>query len=335
MRFGNIQAAYLLWLVVFLAIFYFWAARIRARALAGLAEAGLLAEIASSVDTERRKLKVFLVVAAVFLIVLSLMRPQWGFSWQEVKKKGFDILIAIDTSKSMLAEDVRPNRLERSKLAVKDFVHNLKGDRVGLIAFSGSAFLQCPLTTDYNGFILMLDDLSVSTIPKGGTSVTDAIVEAIVTYRGQAQEEKILVLMTDGEDHAGNAVKAAERAKKDGIKIYCIGIGTSEGELIPVTDENGRQTFLKDREGNVVKTRLDEETLQKIARMTGASYVRASGAGFGLDALYREKLSGMEKRTFEEKLKKRYKERFQIPLTLAILLLIAELFISERKKQNE
>jgi len=334
MRFGNIQAAYLLWLVFFLAVFYFWAAAKRKRALARLAEEGLLAEIASSVDTERRKLKAFLVVTAVFLIVIALMRPQWGFSWQEVKKKGFDILIAIDTSKSMLAEDVRPNRLERTKLAVKDLLRKLKGDRVGLIAFSGNAFLQCPLTTDYNGFILMLDDLSVSTIPKGGTSVTGAIIEAIVTYKGQAREEKVLVLMTDGEDHEGNAVKAAERARKDGIKIYCIGIGTTEGELIPVTDEDGRQTFLKDREGNVVKTRLSEETLEKIARATGGSYIRASGAGFGLDTLYREKLSGMQKRTFEEKLKKRYKERFQIPLFLAVVLLIAEIFVSERKNTN-
>ncbi len=334
MRFGNIDAAYLLWLILFLGIFYGWALKKRARALRILAGENILPEITASWNPKRRRLKIICIITAILLIVISLMRPQWGFSWEEVKKKGVDILIAIDTSKSMLAEDVKPNRLERSKLAVRDLLGKLQGDRVGLIAFSGGAFLQCPLTSDYNGFILSLNDLSVDSIPKGGTSISSAISEAVKVYKGQGQDEKTLVIITDGEDHEGDPVRAAEAAAKEKIKIFCVGIGTSEGELIPVKDEKGRISFLKDREGEVIKTRLDEDTLRKIASITGGLYVRARGAQFGLDILYREKFSKMEKKVFGDKLTKRYREKFQIPLFIAVLLLASEIFINERKKTD-
>jgi len=334
MRFGNIDASYFLWLVLFLGFFYAWALRKRTRALEALADKNLLPKIAASRNPARQRLKAIFVIAALFLIIVSFMKPQWGFSWEEVRKKGVDILIAMDTSKSMLAEDVKPNRLERSKLAVRDLLVKLGGDRVGLIAFSGSAFLQCPLTSDYSGFVLSLNDLSTDTIPKGGTSISSAIWEAIKAYKSQAPDEKILVIITDGEDHEGDPGRAAETARKEKIKIFCVGIGTHEGELIPVKDETGQRVFLKDRGGNVVKTRLDEATLEKIARITGGLYVRARGAEFGLDVLYRERFSKMEKRVFEDKVTKRYRERFQIPLFLAFLLLAAEIFIGERRNTN-
>jgi len=334
MKFGNPQLAYLLWLLVALAVFYLWAFKKRKKAMEAFAQKELLIELTSSLDKGKQKLKIFLVFMAVFLCLFSLIRPQWGFHWEEVKRTGLDILIAIDTSKSMLAEDVRPNRLERSKLAVKDLIKKLKGDRIGLIAFSGSAFLQCPLTIDYNGFMLSLDNLSVDTIPKPGTSISSAIKEAIKSYEGGLKKYKILVLITDGEEHEGDSIKAAEQAKKDGIKIFCIGIGTKEGELIPITDERGDRAFLKDREGNVVKTRLDETILQKIALTTGGSYVRATGAEFGLDLIYEEKLSKMEKRELKSKLRKRYEDRYQIPLAFAVILLFIEYFISERRNSK-
>lgn len=331
MRFGNIQAAYLLWLIVGLFIFYLWSFARRKRAMEAFAQKELLAELMPSVDKRGKKLRVFLVFVAVLFCLFSLMRPQWGFEWEEIKRKGIDILIAIDTSKSMLAEDVKPNRLERSKLAVKDLVRKLKGDRIGLIAFSGTAFLQCPLTVDYNGFILSLDNLSVDIIPKGGTSISSAIREAIKTYRDNPSKYKALVLITDGEDHEGDLIKAAEKARKEGIKIFCIGIGTKEGELIPVSNGRfSRRAFLKDKEGKIVKTRLDEDTLKEIAMITGGSYVRATGTEFGLDLIYEERLSKMEKREFESKMRKHYKERFQIFLGLALLLLLIEPFISGR-----
>jgi len=334
LRFGDINAAYLLWGVLLAALFYIWAFNKRRETLERFAQKELLKDIAASASEKRRKYKIFLIIAALFFSVITLMRPQLGFKWQEVKRVGLDILIAIDTSKSMLARDVKPNRLERSKLAVKDLVKKLKGDRIGLIAFSGKAFLQCPLTADYNGFILSLDGLSVDSIPRGGTSISSAIKEAIGVFRNEPQNYRVLVIITDGEDHEGDLLRAAQEADREKIKIFCIGIGTTEGELIPVTDERDRQVFLKDPEGNIVKTRLDEDALQKIAYATGGSYIHATGAEFGLDLLYKEKLSKMEKRSFESKMVKQYEERFQIPLALAILFLVIEAFIGERKPER-
>ncbi|RLB95690.1 MAG: hypothetical protein DRH50_03415 [Deltaproteobacteria bacterium] len=333
MRFANLGALHLLWLVVLLAIFYFWSFKKRLKTMQHFAATDLIADLTSSLDKRKQRVKVILIISAVFLIVLSFLRPQWGFHWQEVKRKGLDIIIAVDTSKSMLASDVKPNRLERAKLAIKDFTRHLQGDRVGLIAFAGEAFLQCPLTVDYGGFLLSVDSLNVNTIPRGGTSISRAIREAIRSYEGGLKKYKVLILITDGEDHEGNPEKAAEEAKKEGLKVFCIGIGTPEGELITIMDKKGNKSFLKDSQGNVVKTRLDETTLQKIALTTGGSYIRSGATEFGLNLIYEEKLSKMEKRELESKLAKHFEERFQIPLALAFLFLFGELFVSERKKK--
>ena len=335
MKFGNLNALYLLWLVVGLVLFYLWVFKKRKKAMEAFAQSELLNQLTLSLDRRKQVIKAVLIVIAVFLCVFSLLQPRWGFSWQEVKRKGLDILIAIDTSKSMLATDVKPNRLGRSKLAVKDLIKKIKGDRIGLIAFSGDAFLQCPLTVDYNGFLLSLESLDTDTIPKPGTAITAAIGEAIKSYEGVSKEYKVLVIITDGEDHEGELSKITERAKKEGIKIFCIGIGTREGELIPVVNDKGRKTFLKDKDGNFVKSRLNERLLQKIALATQGSYVRATGAEFGLDLIYEQKLSRMQKRDIEGRMAKKYKERFQIPLALAFLLLLIEPFLIPVRKKNQ
>ncbi|OQX53590.1 MAG: hypothetical protein B5M48_03165 [Candidatus Omnitrophica bacterium 4484_213] len=332
MRFANLGALHLLWIIVALAGFYLWSSKKRKATMERFAKKNLIADLTSSLDKRNQRVKIILMILAVFLIVLSFLRPQWGFHWQEIKRKGLDIIIAVDTSKSMLATDVKPNRLERTKLALKDFTRHLKGDRVGLIAFTGEAFLQCPLTVDYGGFLLSVNSLNVNIIPRGGTSISKAIKEAMRSYEGGLKKYKVLILISDGEDHESNPEKAAEEAKKEGVKIFCIGIGTPQGELITLTDEKGNKTFLKDRQGNVVKSRLDETTLQKIALATGGSYVRSGATEFGLDLIYKEKLSKMEKRELESKLARQFEERFQIPLVLAFLLLLGELFISERRK---
>lgn len=331
MTFGNFHAIYYLWLLPALVLFYIWSHKKRTRAMEAFADRELLVHLTPSMDRKRQNMKALVILLSVFAIALSLMRPQWGFEWKEVTRSGIDILIAIDTSKSMLAEDVKPNRLERSRLAVKDLIQKLHGDRIGLIAFAGSAFLQCPLTADYSGFMLSLDDLNVNTLPKGGTSLSNAIKTALDSYEGGKKKYKALVIITDGEDHEGNAAEWAEKAKEQGIKIFTIGIGTREGELIPVTDESGSRTFLKDRSGNVIKTSLEEKTLQDIALATGGSYVKSTATEFGLALIYEEKLSKMEKREVENKMIRKYYERYQIPLAIALLLLCAEPFIRERK----
>jgi Ca-activated chloride channel homolog len=291
------------------------------------AQKELLAGLLDRIDPARQRLKAVLLVICVLLSLFSLMRPQWGFRWQEVKRRGLDILVALDTSKSMLARDILPSRLERAKLALRDLTGSLKGDRIGLIAFAGTAFLQCPLTVDYGGFLLALEDTDVQTIPRGGTSLTGAIHEALRSYAGGLNKYKVLIIITDGEDHEGDALEAARKAKAEGIRIFCIGVGSREGELITFADEGGAG-YLKDREGNVVKSRLDEGLLQRIALETGGSYIRSTSREFGLDLLYQERLSKMEKQDFESKLSKLYDERFQIFLGLALILLLVEPFIS-------
>jgi len=332
MRFAREYYAIGLWLVPALAFFFVWAFRRRKSLMRAFAEDELLKDIASKVNFGRHKVKNSILVIVIIFSVLALAQPQWGFQWREVKRVGLDILIAIDTSKSMLASDVKPDRLERSKLAVKDLVRKLEGDRIGLIAFSGTAFLQCPLTVDYNGFMLALNDLGAGTIPRGGTSISSAIKEAIKSYEGGQKKYKALIIITDGEDHEGDPVKLAREAQKNGVKIFCIGIGTAAGELIQLTDETGRKSFLKDKEGNVVKSRLNENVLKEIALITGGAYIRSSGAQFGLDVIYDDKLSRMEKREIKAQMSKLYHERFQIPLAIAFLLLMIEPFISDRKR---
>jgi len=334
MKYGAPYMAVWLWLIAALLLFYRFAKMTREKALKKFASGDVLNEISGSVDHKKRILKIRIIIISGLLIVFSLMRPQWGFKWQEVKRQGLDILIALDTSKSMLAEDVLPNRLDRARLAIKDLIKNLHGDRVGLIVFSGKAFLQCPLTVDYDGFLLSLDDVDVETIPIGGTSLSSAIYTAIGSYEGGKNKHKILIIITDGEDLEGGIDKAIEDAKNDKITIYCVGIGDPEGELIPVTDNTGKKTFLKDADGNVVKTRLMENLLQRMAIETGGIYVRATGAQFGLDLIYDEKLSKLEKQEFESKMEKRYNERYQIPLVLAMILLFIEMLVGDRKKQQ-
>jgi Ca-activated chloride channel family protein len=323
---------YLLWLVPMLVGFYFWAAKRKQRILHRFAQKDLLPQLSASVNIRIQRLKNVLTVAAVGLILFSFMRPQWGFHWQQVKRKGLDIIIAVDTSKSMLAGDVKPNRLERAKLAIKDFIRHLKADRIGLVAFAGNAFLQCPLTVDYAGFCLSLDDLNVNIIPRPGTNLSSAIQQALRAYEGGLKKYKVLILITDGENHESDPIKAAELAKKEGVKIFCIGIGSPQGELISLVDEQGHKTFLKDRQGNIVKTRLNESILQKIALTTGGSYVRAAATEFGLDLIYQRRLSKMEKRQLQTKMAKQYEERFQIPLFLAFLLLMADFFTKENRR---
>ncbi|MBU1125803.1 MAG: VWA domain-containing protein [Candidatus Omnitrophica bacterium] len=332
MRFARLE---LLWffigIVAALIAFFAWAFDARKRTEARFAQENLLHELLSYVDARKQRIKATLLIIGVGLGFFALLRPQWGFHWQEVKRKGLDIFIALDTSTSMRAQDIKPSRLQRAKLAVRDLVRQLKGDRIGLIAFAGTAFVQCPLTVDYSGFLSSLESVDTDTIPRAGTSLSSAIREALRSCEGASAQYKVVVIITDGEDHEGNPLEAAEEAKKKGVVIYCIGVGTSEGELILLEEKGTAKEYLKDKNGNVVKSRLDERILQNIALTTGGSYLHATPLEFGLDLLYREKISKREKYEFESKMAKRYEEQFQIPLALACLFILTEALISERR----
>ncbi len=291
----------------------------------------MMSEIAATFSFNKQIWKYALLVFAFIFAVAALARPQWGFQWQEIHRQGLDIIVAIDTSKSMLTQDVKPNRLERTKLAVKDLLQKLDGDRIGLLAFAGDAFLVSPLTVDYSGFMLSLNDLSTRTISRGGTSISEAIQEAIKGYENILAKYKAIIIITDGENLEGDPLAAAKKAKEKGIKIYCVGVGTREGELIRVQNEKGELEFLKDEKGNFIKSKLDETILQKIARVTGGAYVRASGGKFGMDLIYEQQLAKLEKRDFKSKMEKKYYERFQIPLAISLALLLTETFLNTRK----
>ncbi len=271
-------------------------------------------------------------IQAIYLVIgmmcaiIALARPQWGKTEEVIKREGLDILIAVDVSKSMLTQDVRPTRLERTQWAIKDLVKQLKGDRVGLMAFAGEAFMMCPLTLDYSGFLLSVDDLSPSVIPRGGTSISVAIQEAIRNYEKAAGHDKALVIITDGEELEGDALTAARKAKDQHIKIFTVGVGTKEGDLIEFVDDKGSTQFLKDDKGNVVKSRLNEDLLQSIAYETGGAYVRSSPTEFGLDFLYDKQLALIPKQELEAKKSIQYHDRFQWPLTIAIIFFILAFF---------
>ena len=296
------------------------------------AAAHLLGRLTRNVSPRRRLLKKGLWLLALFCCFLALARPQYGFKWVEVKRKGIDILLALDTSKSMLTEDIRPNRLERAKLAIIDFVGQLEGDRVGLLPFAGSAFLMCPLTIDYSAFEESLTTVNTATIPRGGTDLAKAIAVAESTLQGNANH-KILILLTDGENLEGDALAAAARAAQNGMTIFTVGVGTTEGELIPVPT-GGPGNFVKDESGKFITSRLDEKALTAIAEAAGGLYVPLGKNGEGLERIYQQKLSLIPKKELAEKKHKEPLERFSWPLGAAILLLMMEFIISGRKSER-
>ncbi len=322
MHFADPRMLHLLWLLPLLAWLLHALYYRRQSRLSRVVALKLLPEGTTQFSLRRGRLKAALFLFGVAATILALARPQWGYAMREVKRQGLDILIAVDVSKSMLTQDVTPNRLQRTKLAIKDLVKKLKGDRVGIIAFAGDAFLVCPLTIDYNGFLMGMSDLDADTIPRGGTNISSAIEEAVKTYGDKNQPYKVLVLVTDGEDLEGDVLKIARKAKDKGIRIFTVGIGTQEGDLI--RSGTAASEFLKDSEGNYVKSQLNENLLQQIAYITGGAYVRSSGAQFGLDYLYERQLAPIEKHEIEHKIEKKYYERFQWFLALALMAFALE-----------
>ncbi len=315
--------------IVLLVFFFKRMQQQRQRELAKFASPHLLGKLCVSVSGKRRTIKKIVLLVAIACCFTALARPQYGVKWVDVKRKGIDILFAIDTSKSMLAEDVRPNRLQRAKYGVLDFVGQLEGDRVGLMPFAGSAFLMCPMTIDYNAFESSLQALDTSIIPKGGTDLAAVINEAEAVLSNEANH-KILVLITDGENLEGDALQAAKRATEKGMTIYTVGVGTSEGELIPLI-RNGKTGFVKDATGKFITSHLDEKSLIAIAEATSGLYVPLGASGEGLQTIYQRKLSLVPKEEVSEKRHKVPLERFVWPLGVAIILLTIEFLVGGRK----
>jgi Ca-activated chloride channel family protein len=333
MKFGNLNYLYLLWLIPGLVFFYVYAFRAKDKAIQAFCNLHLSGKLMLFVNRRRQHFKAALLILAVLFMVLALVRPKWGFQWEEVKRRGVDIIIALDVSQSMLAEDVKPNRLERAKREITDLLSILEGDRIGLVAFAGAAFVQCPLTLDYGAVSIFLDYLDTDLIPLPGTALGTAIRTATGAFSEREKKSKALILITDGEGHEGDAIAAAEEAKQQGIKIFAIGIGKEGGAPIPLPGGSGG--FKKDANGELILTKLDEVTLQKIALDTGGSYVRSVTGNLDLEEIYQK---GIKEHVAEKELKstrrKRWEERFQWFAFAAFLLVVAESLLSEKKRST-
>ncbi len=334
MRFANPQ---MLWLLLaippVLLVFFWWSGRKRQQLLTQFIQARLLPGLTVGISATRQKIRLGCLVLAVACLIVALARPQWGFDWEELKQRGLDIVVAIDTSKSMLAEDIPPNRLVRAKLAALELMQRAKSDRLGLVAFAGTAFLQCPLTIDDAAFRQSVEALDVNSIPQGGTALASAIETALTAYK-EGDNYRILVLFTDGEDHDSGALEAAESAAKEGLRIFTVGIGTAEGELLRIKNAQGGSDYVRDEQGNVVKSHLNERLLQQIAGATeGGFYLPLRGAK-AIDTLYDQGLAKLPKSQHQEKFVRQYHERYHWPLAVAIVLLLVEMLFPERKRER-
>ncbi|MGA1875870.1 MAG: vWA domain-containing protein [bacterium] len=339
MKFENPAWFFLFFLIPALAVLLFQARRRRYRALKKFGNVGLLTKLSSAAfGFKRYYQKYTLFLLALSFLILALARPQWGAKMQTIKRKGLDLLIALDTSQSMLAEDIKPNRIERAKYEVGHFIDKLQGDRIGIICFAGTSFVQCPLTLDYAAAKIFLKAIDTHIIPKGGTAIGEAIHKARSTFIKEERKHKVLILLTDGEDHQSNPLEAATEAAREGIRIYTIGLGSAIGEPIPLKDEHDFHAgYLKDRQGNIVMSKLDQTTLEQIASLADGKYYHASTGEMELDKVFQE-IAFMEKKELHSKKYVQYEERFHYFLLPALFLLFLEFFLgdlSRGKKQRE
>jgi len=330
----NFGAPNWLWALAFLPLLVLLYARAERRSAIKLREfvsPRLLPQLAGNVNRVRRAIRFAFVLFALALATIALAKPRWGYTYEDVKRRGLDLLFAVDTSRSMLSNDVAPNRLERVKLAAQDLITELQGDRAGLIAFAGRAFLQAPLTIDYDAAVESINDLDTKTIPEGGTNISEAIALATQTFGKSAMGNRALIIFTDGEELSGDAVSEAKKAADAGVKIFTIGVGTAQGSLIPV-EGNGEAGFVKDAKGQVVKSKLDENRLREIAQATGGIYLHLESGPQTMRQLYAAGLSKLKTAEIDARLSSRPIERYEWPLAGAIVALIASLFINDRKR---
>ncbi len=332
MRFFDPQSFWILLGVLALGVFIFWAIGRKKQLLARFGDLPLVLKNAPYISFGRQRTKAILLLLGLALIVLTLARLQFGTHLEMVKREGIDIIVALDVSNSMLAQDMKPSRLEQAKQEIREIIGRLKGDRIGLVAFAGEGFIQCPLTVDYAAAQMLLGVMDNTSVSRQGTSISSAIEAAQRAYDQKDKQHKVMLLLTDGEDHEGNAAEMADKARQDGVRIYTIGIGSPQGEPIPVLDQSGRQLgFKKDQSGEVIVSRLDEETLQKIALATGGKYYHAGQGEIALDRIFDE-IAKLEKKELEGTLVTKYEDRYQLPLLLAMVLVVGEFFFPERKK---
>ncbi len=334
MRFAEPMFLWGLLTLPLFALLFVYAYHRRKKLAARFVSLSMLPKLSTSVSPWRRLAKVTLLLFAIAFLFVALARPQWGRKMEHIERRGLDLVLLQDISLSMLAEDVKPNRLTRSRHEISSFLESLSGDRVGLVAFSGEAQVMVPLTLDYGTVQMMLRELTPGWLMPG-TNLENAIRKGMSLYKnsGSAGQYSVMILMSDGEELEAAAVNAAKEAAEMGIRIYTIGIGSREGVPIPVPSKNGEVAYKKDMQGNIVTTRLEDGTLQEIASVTGGLYFYASPGEFQLQKVLTE-IASLEKKEQASDRMENYQDRYQIFLGLAALLFLIEALVSERGRKR-
>lgn len=326
-RFANIELLYLLLAVPAMAVLFEVMMRKRGRMMARFGSANAVKRLAPEVSVARLRVKFWLFAAAFALLVVAAARPQMGSKLREVEREGVEIMVALDVSNSMLASDFSPNRLERTKYAVSRVIEGLSEERIGVVVFAGDAYVQLPITSDYLTARNFVERISPTQVTKQGTAIGAALDLATSAFSSDSEGSRVVILVTDGENHEDDALKAAERAAERGVKVYTIGIGTPEGAPINIDGD-----FIRDSEGEIVVSKLDETTLQKIAATTEGAYIRATSASVGVQEIV-DMINRTEKSKFKTEIFEEYDEKYHIPLVAALVLLLVELVVLPRRNR--
>lgn len=330
-RFAHPELLYLLAVIPLLLVFYVVMMRKKKKAIAEFGCLELLQPLMPLRSPKRESWKFLLTVIALFFVIVGMSGPQFGSKLQQVKKNGVELMIALDVSNSMLAQDIKPNRLEKAKMAISRMVEKLSNDKIGMIVFAGDAYVQLPITTDYSSAKLFLSGVSTEVVPVQGTAIGSAIDLASRSFTPETEVSKAIIVITDGENHQDDAVAAAKAAREQGIVVHTIGMGLNQGSPIPETANPGQ--FMKDGQGNIVISKLDEETLKDIAKAGEGLYVRASNTDVGLNTLLDE-VNRMEKSLIEERVYSDYAEKYQYFLLAGLFFILLEFMVLGRKNKH-
>lgn len=332
-RFGNPDFFWALLLIPLFIILFVWMMYRKKSALKRFGEYQFIKRLIPDISTNRLVFKFILLMFAYVLIIIGMANPQIGSKLEKIERKGIDLVIAIDVSESMLAQDIKPNRLQRARQAISRMVDELGNDRIGIVVFAGKAYTQLPITTDYSAVRMFVSNISTEIVPVQGTAIAEAINLAIDLF-DESETEKAIIVISDGEDHEGDVMQAAKNAVEKNIRIYTIGMGLPDGAPIPVIDRSGiQQGFKRDRNNNTVISKLDENMLKSIAEAGNGNYVRANNTQVGLRIIFDE-ISQLEKTEFESRMFTDYEDRFQYFLAPALLLLLIEFLIFERRSRR-
>ncbi len=329
-RFEHIEYLYLLLGIPAFMLLFFFAMHMKKAALRKLGEISILGRLMPEASNDKVVLKFVILNIAYALLVIGIANPQTGSKLETIQRKGIDLVVALDVSNSMLAQDIKPDRLTRAKQALFKLIDRLKGDRIGVVIFAGKAYTQLPVTTDYAAAKMFVSTITTKDIPTQGTAIGEAIRLGTEQFE-ENDQSKAIIIITDGENHEDNAVEAAQAAADDGIRVYTIGMGLPEGSPIPVVNSYGQQTgFKKDMDGNTVITRLNEVMLQQIAAAGNGDYVRANNTQAGLSKIF-EKINALEESEIETRMFTDYEDQFQYFIGFGLLLLFLEFLIFDRK----